>query len=265
MKKNTIILIFLITITSCSKNEEIVLKNTKPQIQKQIIKSANLISTWKIIQLNNSLSGKIETKTEDKTEIIIQEIKREYISLDDSITKFVNNKVHFSKLTYSPNDLVSLKWEYIIDTKWNQTLRKDANLYLQELAKDFYLNFKVKLKIVSAYRSYSYQKWIKDWWCPDNFCAKAGYSEHQSWLAIDFFETTTKEEFLAKKDLKKYFEWLSQNAHKYWFHNSYRNWKEIDWYAIEPWHWRYLWVEFATELKKENITYWEYYLIHWQK
>jgi len=33
------------------------------------------------------------------------------------------------------------------------------------------------------------------------------------------FETTNKEEFLKK--YKKYFHWMSKNAYKYGFHNSY--------------------------------------------
>ena len=119
--------------------------------------------------------------------------------------------------------------------------------------------------MVSAYRSYYYQVWIKRRWCSDLFCAKAWYSEHQSGLAIDLFETTSQKEFLSKPELKKYFIWLNENAYKYGFNNSYKNGKVIDWYAIEPWHWRYLWKEFAKELYEKNMTYWQYYKKYWEK
>jgi D-alanyl-D-alanine carboxypeptidase len=218
------------------------------------------ISTWDVFVRHTSL---VEEKQILRNSWIIE---NKVLNNDDSsITKFVNDKIHFTKIDYSPDDLVSIKWEYIIDTKWNQLLRNEANEYLQKMSLDFYKEFKVKLKIVSAYRSYDYQVWIKKRWCSDIFCAKPGYSEHQSWLAIDIFEATSEKEFLAKDDLKKYFDWMKKNAHKYWFHNSYQKWKYVDWYAVEPWHWRYLWVELAKELFEKNMTYAEYYKIYWEK
>jgi D-alanyl-D-alanine carboxypeptidase len=59
--------------------------------------------------------------------------------------------------------------------------------------------------------------------------------------------------------LKKYYKWLDENAYKYGFHNTYQKWLEIDWYEIEPWHWRYMWVELATYLKDNNLTIAEFY------
>jgi hypothetical protein len=53
---------------------------------------------------------------------------------------------------------------------------------LTALAKEFHKEFGIKFQVNSAYRSYLYQKGIKDRGCPDNICAKAGYSEHQSGL-----------------------------------------------------------------------------------
>lgn len=272
MKKTLITFFLIFILSSCYKEEKINIENKEiPKIVKKdlIIKTTKInTSTWitsikteswteKKEILSNTWAIKEESKAEIKNET--------FNNKDASITKFVSNKVHFTKINYTPNDLVSIKWEYIIDSKWNQTLRKEANKYLHELAWDFYKEFKVKLKIVSAYRSYNYQIWIKQKWCSDIFCSKPGYSEHQSWLAIDIFETTSEKEFLSKPNLKKYFEWMKKNAYKYWFHNSYQKWKEVDWYAIEPWHWRYLWVSFAKELWEKNITYAEYYKINWEK
>lgn len=237
IQKIFIIFFFVFILNSCHKEEKISIENKKTEVI-----------------FNTEITNKEKTN-----------IKNKILYNDDSITKYVNNIIHYTKIDYSPSDLVSIKWEFIIDTKWDQVLRMEANEYLQKLAKDFYNEFKVKLKIVSAYRSYYYQTLIKMKWCSDLFCAKPWYSEHQSWLAIDIFETTSEKEFLSKPDLKKYFEWMKKNAHKYWFHNSYQKWKEIDWYTIEPWHWRYLWVDFAKELFDKNITYAEYYKINWEK
>jgi len=199
-------------------------------------------------------------KKED--DISAKEEKKELsydIYTDNSINKFLNSNISFKDKSYIPNNLVNIWWEYIVDSKWNQKLRLEANEALNKLGEVFYSKFNKKLLVVSAYRSYSNQKWIKDRWCSDIFCAKAWYSEHQTWLAVDLFETSTKQEFLAKKNYSTYFEWLSKNAHLYWFHNTYKKWLKIDTYLEEPWHWRYLWVDLASYLYKNNLSFAEYY------
>ncbi len=178
---------------------------------------------------------------------------------DSSITKYVDNKISFNELNYIPENLVDLKWEFLIDSRWNQKIRKITLYNLDKLSKSFYNTFWKKLKIVSAYRSYEHQKRIKDRWCSDLFCAKAGYSEHQSGLAIDFWEASNKKRFEENQELKTYFEWMKDNWYKYWFTNTYQKWVKIDGYAVEPWHWRYIWIELATYLKKEQITFAEFY------
>jgi len=241
----------------------------------QIISDYKESFTWKNIDENDKIKTNTSTVfeellkedlqnnkniLEEKKEIIKEEKKDIVFDFesDNSIQKYVSDKIHYNNLSYIPQDLVALKWEFIIDTKWNQILRKEAIQNLDKLSKDFYNDFKVKLKIVSAYRSYTYQKWIKDRWCSDLFCAKAWYSEHQSGLAIDIFEATTKQDFLSKSNLKKYFNWMEINAYKYGFHNSYKNGREVDGYTPEPWHWRYVWEVLATILHKQNITFAEY-------
>ncbi len=178
---------------------------------------------------------------------------------DSSITKFVNNKISFYNLSYIPNNLVGISSDYIEDIKWNQTLRNEANLALQQLAKDFFDTFWEKIILVSAYRSYDYQVWIKIRWCNDMFCAKPWFSEHQTGLAVDLWEASTKEQFLSNSKLVSYFKWMQENAYKYGFHNTYQKWIEIDWYVVEPWHWRYLGIDLAKYLYDNNITFAEYY------
>nr|MDD3720370.1 M15 family metallopeptidase [Candidatus Gracilibacteria bacterium] len=178
---------------------------------------------------------------------------------DDSITKFVNNKVSFNNLSYIPSDLESISSTYVFDSKGNSRLRSEANLALQNMAKDFYNYFGKKIVVVSAYRSYLYQVGIKAGGCSDIFCAKAGFSEHQTGLAVDLWEASSKEEFLSKQELVTYFNWLKNNAYKYGFNNSYQKGLEVDGYNIEPWHWRYLGLPLAKKLYDNNQTFAEYY------
>lgn len=199
-----------------------------------------------------------EVQSVPEMEVKIEEKIYDFES-DDSLIKYVSPEVSFSQKDYIPKDLVFIAWEYIIDLKWNQTLRQEAKEQLDILWKEFFGYFWVKLKIVSAYRSYEYQVGIKAGGCSDLFCAKAGHSEHQTGWAIDIFEATNEKEFLNKSDLKKYFEWMEENAHHYWFHNSYQKGEKNDGYVVEPWHWRYVWKEFAQELHQKNMTFSEFY------
>ena len=189
-----------------------------------------------------------------------RKIKSSDITSDESITKFVNNRVHFETLSYIPENLEKISSDYIYDAKWWSTLmRRDANLALQQMGQAFFEVFSKKMAVVSWYRSYAYQAGIKARWCPDNLCAKAWYSEHQSGLGIDFWSASTQEIWNSDTTLSKYYQWLSENAHLYGFHNTYQKGIEIDGYEIEPWHWRYLWVDLATYLRDNDMTFAEFY------
>ena len=177
---------------------------------------------------------------------------------DDSIAKFINPETPFQNVSYVPSALVNISGGYISTSK-TVYLRKEAYSALSSLSDAFYLEFWKNIFVVSGYRSFDYQAGIKEKWCPDSLCAHAWHSEHQSWLAVDLFETSTQQAFLSNADYKKYFDWLHTNASKYGFVNTYQKWVSIDGYAIEPWHWRYVWIPLANYLMEKNITLGEFY------
>ena len=177
---------------------------------------------------------------------------------DDSITKFVSAKIPLNNKQYTPTDLVTLSSDYLIINSTNMKLRTIALKKLDELAKEFYTIFKDKIVIVSAYRSYNYQKNLEQW-CSPTLCARAWFSEHQLWLAVDIFAATSAGDFLSKAEFKTYYERLMQNAHRYWWHNSYQKGVATDTYQQEPRHWRYLGRELATELYNNQQTFAERY------
>lgn len=193
------------------------------------------------------------------------DVSRFDLESDDSITKFVNPGISFFDKEYIPVDLESLESEYIIDTKWNAQLTKEAKIAFEKMAWDFFNDFQKKISVVSTYRSYEYQLGIKSRGCPDALCAKAGHSEHQSGLSIDLWSASTEKYWKSREDYMSYYAWLSENAHTYGFHNTYQKWRSIDGYEIEPWHWRYLWVDLATHLKEKDITFAEFYMEHKKK
>ena len=176
---------------------------------------------------------------------------------DNDIQKFVGVNKPFYNISYEPSDLVSLQWRSHISAQARHTLRKEAANNLEKLANDFYKTFWTNIVIASAYRSYSYQKNSISKSCKQSGrCAKEWESEHQLWLAVDLWEATNEEKFLSK--YQKYYDRLHDNAHLYWFHQSYQNWREFDGYYIEPRHRRYLWTWLATKLHDRNITFTQY-------
>jgi LAS superfamily LD-carboxypeptidase LdcB len=184
--------------------------------------------------------------------------KIDYSSLpDNDIQKFVGVNKPFNNVSYEPNDLVPLQWGNHISAQAKHTLRKEARDNLENMANAFYEQFWTNIIIASAYRSYSYQKNSISESCKQSWrCAREWESEHQLWLAVDLREATNEQKFLSK--YQKYYNRLHDNAHLYWFHQSYQNWREFDWYYIEPRHRRYLGTWLATKLHDRNITFTQY-------
>lgn len=120
----------------------------------------------------------------------------------------------------------------------------------------------LKIKAVSGYRSYEYQKGLlakaiangnKN---ADIAIAKAGYSEHQLGSAVDL---TGKSIGYAGAsiafDNTVEAEWLEENASDFGFIRSYPEDKEdITGYMYEPWHYRYVGVDIAKEIIKSEQT-----------
>ncbi len=90
--------------------------------------------------------------------------------------------------------------------------------------------------------------------------AKPGYSEHQLGVAVDL---TSKSIAYASATMKfgdtPESDWLEKHASEYGFIESYPKGKEaITGYMYEPWHYRYVGIENATEIVKSGQTLNEY-------
>ncbi len=80
-----------------------------------------------------------------------------------------------------------------------------------------------------------------------------GTSEHNLGLAMDI--CNTKDSFAFTKEYK----WLTENAHKYGFILRYTADKmDITGIVDEPWHWRYVGVEYAEDIKNSGLCLEEY-------
>ena len=92
------------------------------------------------------------------------------------------------------------------------------------------------------------------------YSARPGTSEHQTGLCVDFMTltmTNLDNSFEETDD----FQWLAQNAHRFGFILRYPKGKtDITGYIYEPWHFRYVGREAATEIYYRGITLEEYVL-----
>ncbi len=123
----------------------------------------------------------------------------------------------------------------------------------------------------STYRSYSYQKNLYQKYIDrerakyphlstselmaivDTYSARAGTSDHQTGLTIDFNPINSN--FSGTKAFK----YLKENAHKFGFILRYPKGKEnITGYKYEPWHWRFVGRDAAAYIYEHGITLEEY-------
>ncbi|MFJ8237714.1 D-alanyl-D-alanine carboxypeptidase family protein [Ureibacillus sp. NPDC094379] len=124
-----------------------------------------------------------------------------------------------------------------------------------------------ELVAFSTYRSYEYQQTLYNNYVErdgkenaDRYSARPGYSEHQTGLAFDVGEVDREDLWLTSEfGETEAGKWLVNNAHKYGFILRYPQGKEkITGYMYESWHFRYLGIQLATEVKKSNLTLEEY-------
>lgn len=231
------------------------------------------------ISLNKNFQQKTQTQLQNykKEQINLKEFKCEENTLDkknnneqnnnaNQIRYLINgdyifnlvNKQNALPSQYSPKDLVDLK-QLGLTTK-TLYLRKIVIKDLQQMINDA-KKVGINLEIVSGFRSYEYQKTLyqqsvqsRGEAYTSKVIAKPGHSEHQLGTTIDFgcsCSKNLKEEFETTPQSK----WLLENAYKYGFALSYpKNKTDITGYIYEPWHFRYIGKEAASEWKNSGLT-----------
>lgn len=118
----------------------------------------------------------------------------------------------------------------------------------------------ISLWICSGFRSYQYQAslyssyvYYRGQAAADTFSARAGYSEHQTGLAMDINNASSS--FEGTKEAK----WLAEHCAEYGFIIRYPKGKEsITGYKYEPWHIRYLGTTRAKTVTNSGLCLEEY-------
>lgn len=168
-----------------------------------------------------------------------------------------NNKL---KNDFIPDDLIKLDLKYSNEEKY---LKKEAALSFYKLSEDAKKKG-YRIIVVSAYRSYTYQEKLFDYYVKEkglnyalNCSAKPGHSEHQTGLAIDV-EGSNFDYDLFEQSIE--FDWMKKNAYKYGFILRYPKGKEhITGFKYEPWHYRYVGEKVAKYIYENNLTFEEYF------
>ena len=92
-----------------------------------------------------------------------------------------------------------------------------------------------------------------------SYSALPGQSEHQTGLCIDLTSSDMGTELTTAFENTEAFAWLSQNAYKFGFILRYPKGKEaITGYTYEPWHYRFVGREAATDIHVGNMTLEQY-------
>jgi LAS superfamily LD-carboxypeptidase LdcB len=171
----------------------------------------------------------------------------------------VANKAHKLPDGYEPSDLT--RPNVAMSADW--TLREPAARALEEMFEAAEQDG-VHLVLGSAYRPESYQRQLWNNYAAqysperaDRISSRPGYSDHQTGLATDLCGVSD-----TSTDLSRSFEdtvegaWLRDHAHEYGFIMRYPKDKEdITGYAYEPWHFRYIGVEYATKIYNRDVFY----------
>lgn len=174
---------------------------------------------------------------------------------DTSIQKFLDDQ-HWLSSGYDASDIVQIRSDFTTNDPSKFYLREEAADAFAWLAWAFSsaFDYKARLTINSARRSQGFQRKLLAN-CEPWRCAKPWTSEHEAWLALDLWVNWWN----IKAWSWRYYDWLYNNAHLYWFHNTYQKGIDIDWKIIEPWHRRYVWAELATLLYNNQQTLAEYF------
>lgn len=177
------------------------------------------------------------------------------------------NKYHYLPSDYAPKDLVDLKYRHPDRTeKGRVTLRAEAAAAFDKLC-EAAMEEGFTILGFSGYRSYSYQQSIYSSYCKsdpqsvvDTYSARAGYSEHQTGLAIDV--CTDKYAYNRFGNSPEY-QWAKDNIHKYGFiiHYTQTN-TDLTGYKNEEWHFRYVGVEAATFMYEHGLVIDEYIALY---
>ena len=157
---------------------------------------------------------------------------------------------------FAPVDLVPLRRAGFDDDRLIRAVVVPDLVALREAAEAA----GVPLEVQSAYRSYAYQERTFAYWvdlqgyqAALRTSARPGHSEHQLGTAVDLRARGGAAPWDIDFGATEAGRWLLRNAWRYGFALSYPEGQEArSCYAYEPWHWRWVGRELASEVHRSG-------------
>jgi zinc D-Ala-D-Ala carboxypeptidase len=180
----------------------------------------------------------------------------------DSIWVVVNKQRQIYLLKYQPASLAFPAFaKPKVQNPFGLQLRREAAVATVELATAIAEAGKGTLILNSGFRTYKNQQGLynrtrdtRGLAVAEKLSARPGHSEHQLGLAADFSvrgQGCVIMVCFGKTDAGI---WLAENAHEHGFILRYpKGYKPVTGFQYEPWHFRYVGVELATEMKTKGI------------
>ncbi len=183
-------------------------------------------------------------------------------SIDQASSSWVvvNKLRPLSPANYAPAKLSRLPSTASLNNQKGIRLATVAAYAVREMAKEMSLLGVGKLKLNSGYRSFEYQQQlfkakIAQYGKAGALLrsAKAGFSEHQTGLAVDVSVPAQGCEVQKCFGETKAGIWIAENAWRFGFIVRYeKDQTEITGYTYEPWHLRFVGKELAAQYKAEE-------------
>ena len=180
-------------------------------------------------------------------------------SIDDpaSVWVIVNKLRPLGPTSSGPGDLVLAD----ISATQDMPMRADTAVAAEAMFAAAQSEAGLALQLTSAFRSIESQTRIYNRTVgnlgqdgADLVSARPGHSEHQTGLAIDIGSMPAVCAFEACFGDTAHGQWLAANAHRFGFVLRYpKDLTPITGYAFEPWHYRYVGLELAAELRTTGI------------
>ena len=194
----------------------------------------------------------------------LSEPHTEEVYLDDDELEIVVS----SETMKIVNGILLVNKEYALSMDYAPGEDPEAKEHLDRMFAAFYDETGKGLTAYSGYRTYDYQKGLFDRYVEkdgyDNavmYSAKPRHSEHETGLAFDI--GGADQAYWLEETFEDTEEgiWLRENAHRFGYILRYPKGKtHITGYIYEPWHFRYIGIEHASNIYDMDITLEEYLL-----
>ena len=176
----------------------------------------------------------------------------------------VLDPMHRLPSTYVPTELVAIDYRARQGMGGGWRLKAEAAGALRQMFLDSWVEG-IKLRVISAYRSYATQKITFTYWVTKSglqearhYSAVPGHSEHQLGTAVDLGTVGAGAPWGTKAfATSPTAQWLTANAYRYGFVRSYPSGAPnvaLSCYGSEPWHWRYVGATLAYEITCSELV-----------